>query len=461
MSNNKYGSVMAPTVPAEASQYTSSFHTPPKHPFTVSEQNITNQASVVISLFVNNQLLDLRKNSAQNPNSRPLGTAVSAENLAVKEDDLMMIQRNWSEVSRLATGSKASPWTFSSLTGIDTHPDYNFTQEAFEANFMVIGRSQVDYTLANPQQHNRGQISIQIGGSGSIRNNGSTSFNIGELVSWSAYAIDPAKRQAQVAGGVKKGLGEPVHKFSPILERHTYTSMYRYPELALSRYLQMYRCDADYLSTNVKTAINGEFTSTDLLFLATMRNEATYGLMYALSVLIEAEVVTINKLSPVTVQSLSEIKLEDLNAKAFVYQDDGTIAPVNTPKERLERQEENFAQLLNIGKLLGPVPGGQVATGLVDAIICRQNIGMMEGSGTKTHRENANILRVAPAGRRQASDNLLNEQSIDQILQRDQMNYSRSKYAEYHQAYMASQRKVFAKCIGPAEPGQRMPVVFN
>lgn len=402
---------------------------------------ITVQGDVTVNLPVNNSLPEVRQanSGARHSIVHPMEMYSHPDQIQIKQHDLVWILANEHVLRKNAARRDGRPYAFSSMTGIETRPDRFRNQEEFEESFFLIGRAKSDYNFGDPAQHKTG-IAVQTQGSFTTDNNGWDYLSPGDFWQWAAFSIDPEVRKTQKAT-IRRVPGQPRDKLPAIIKRVRWEDIFKLPHVALATYMQDYEKmsaseKSQFLRMGAAKALNdADMTSQRRLFLSAMRADATIGLLTGLSVLMQAGVVQVTP-----GLNLTQLQASDLDGLNNLAKDDALIDALKL-----------------LAEALGVVEGGSHQVGLVDAIIRRQNTGLMDREGSFEKRNQASIARLNGNA---AAFAAVQPGDFVTKLERDQHNYARLKYGAFGDAYRYSTANISGVVTKAAEPGERFDTVM-
>lgn len=393
------------------------------------------------------------------------------DELHVKQHDLVWAQKNPNRTvvrGRNAPPKVSTTYAMASMTGIATQHRDVYNQEDWEDLFWVPGRAKADWIHGDSSQSDTG-IAVQMRGSMTVKNNGQTTFTVGDYVAWESYSINADARREQKRR-VRKALGEPAGKLGVMLRKVSFEDIHRLPATALSRYLKTHAGSAErssFLRIGYKQQLgDSRLESKERFFLNSMRAEATLGALLSLSPLLQAGVISINLTGnsvsdEAVLEKLRVLTLSDLEKRDYEIAG-GDLKTASVPGTR----ETRWKQFIVLAKALGCLSGdsGKPVPHLdnfVHMAVLRNNVGLMDQPDSFEHTKSAMISKMA----RQPSSALMPgsmsaAHSVESRFDNIQRDYATLKYQSYSEAEHYGRNNILGICTRGAEAGEQMDLLM-
>jgi hypothetical protein len=231
-----------------------------------------------------------------------------------------------------------------------------------------------------------------------------------------------------------------------------YSDIFKLPSLSIAQYLRKHKANRDvFLRMGyIQTLDDVSTDSKDHLFIGAMRGDAVMGTLTALSVLLDYGWKIRAPVSPEAAEKeLSEILTEPIDPDGNAV-DAGDIDRYRQGKER---------RLMDAAAALGVINRGNIpySSGLVEAIIMRQNAGLLDRSSTASLQKEYLISRMS--GKDSSvfrSSNGRNISSDMHELDLKQINYARDKYGSFADAWRFATHKIIGTALKASEHGSNI-----
>ena len=432
------------------------------------------QGEVTANLLVNPDLHRARQETGKMARSKGvnvMGVLTNVENVNIGEGDLVFIPRMQRTLGGSMFGSVKDPYAFSSFTGANASVEVFGNQHGFEASFMLVGKSKIPYRFGSIEQSKSG-ISVMVSGATTIANDGVETFAFGDTVAWYIYdAFDEQKREQQIMSVRKVKRHGPEH-FGALLKRATYRDIFKLTQNALERFaMAVTRGETkQFLLASYQERLpnKGEFDALRRHFRAECMQRTATDAWIVLVTAQQLGVVDLKipkssdkvKLSAL-VDKLNEISINDLRDARFNVEANYDVKKVISPETT---KQEDWERAISLGQMLGIVsdPSGSVqpAHELLATLIMREYRGLLESQHSYGYRDQASILLAGPSAL--LVNGLPANGSLEQRIDRMQLNNVREANKEYYAAYRQATAQNFATCISStAQPGQEMDVSFS
>lgn len=411
----------------------------------------TRQGSVVSNFPVDKKLPGRRMRTAENKALRPMGIIKNHDDLHIKQDDLLWIFRSSLAVNNNTTTRIRAPHAFASTTGQRTDPDRYPEQEDFEAQLFLMGRAEDNWQYGNLAQPT-GYIAIQVSGSMTVSNNGYDDFQPGDFVQWRAHSIHPEKREYEL-NQISKTIGTPKSKYGPILERVKYSDIFKLPSLALAKYFREHRQNRETYFRLQYSQVLGDVSmdSKDQLFHSAMHADAVMGTYLAVMTLMNYGVVFA---IPDDMSKTQDSEIDQI-PKGFYDPQDGWNWAEGENEVALQRNA-NAANLKELAELLGlsSSTSSKYSPAIVEAIIMRQNVGLLDRSSTGRYQKKYMVSAAPGLEGSRFAEGSRGTRNLDKM----QLNYSRDKYGSFGDAYRHATHKLIGTALKASEAGTNIDI---
>jgi hypothetical protein len=434
---------------------------------------ITVQGEVTGNFRVDRSLPRIRsKNSERSAELAPMEIfGGNMDDLHIKQHDFVFAQKNPNRMTlrgRHTPPKTSTTFAMASMTGISTKHRDVYNQEDWEDLFWVPGRAKSDWSYGDSSQSDTG-VAVQLRGSMTIRNNGTTTFTIGDYVAWRTYSINPEARREEKRR-FRKALGEPNGKLGVILRRVTFEDIYRLPATALSRYIKNVSGTGErssFLRIGYKQALgDSRLESKERFFLNSMRAESTVGFFLNLSVAVQYGLVSINlsgnsATDEDLLKSVRNVKFSDLEKADYEISAENTLEKSGDADLRSSRWKKftllarAYGCFTDGGK---PVPH---LDNVVDAGIRRTTAGLMDRPDSFAHAKAAMISKMARKPGSVLMPGSMSTAHSDEVkLDNLQRDYAPFKYQSYSEAEHHGRKNILGICTRGAEAGEQMDMLI-